>query len=356
MIDQTRKVAESLRALGAIWFTEVLREGGHAQAAVTAISMEPMAFSGAVADMARVRLSYDGEGAPGPASVIAKIRGSDERRRGMDAVMGLFEREARFYSELAGRVPVRTPRCYHAGDGTTTPLLLEDLADLRIGDQMQGLSLPDAERLMDVLGDLHAAFWDAPSAQADWLASPATGAYAELIVQLVGSGIATLRERYRGRVPEEVLAAVAELAPRWGEVLERCAEGPQTIAHNDCRLDNLFFDRDGDPVFVDWQIIARTRGTQDVGNLLAGSMDARDLSECWQPLLRRYHARLCANGVRHYSWSDCREHYRQNILYPLGAGIALLGHLDIGDSRGLGDAIVLRALRHCAELDAFSSV
>ena len=97
-------------------------------------------------------------------------------------------------------------------------------------------------------------------------------------------------------------------------------------------------------------------GTQDVGNLLAGSMDVEDLRASWEPLLRRYHDRLCGQGVRDYTWGECVRHYRQNILYPLGAGIALLGHLDIGDDRGLGDAIVLRALTHTADLDSLAAV
>jgi hypothetical protein len=348
-------VAASLLALEPAWFTAILREGGHAEAAVTKVRAAPMAFSGAVADMARLHLEY-GSGRSGPATLVAKIRGTDSVRLGMDAAMGLYEREARLYRELAPRLPVRTPRCYHAGDGTTTPLLLEDLGGLRMGDQVSGLSPADAGQAMDALADLHAAFWESPPADARWLAAPAGGLYAEMIVQLVGSGFAALRQRFSGRVDARVLDAVAALAPRWGEVLRACAEGPATVAHNDCRLDNLFFDGAGAPVFVDWQVAARTRGTQDVGNLLAGSMDAELLAEHWLPLLRRYHRRLLGNGVRHYSFDDCRAHYRQNILYPLGAGIALLGHLDIGDSRGLGEAIVLRALRHGAELQAFTSV
>lgn len=345
-----------LKGLDAAWFTEILRAGEYPQSTVTQAVMEPLAFTGAVADLARFRLEYAPDSASGPASVIAKIRGSDERRVGMDAVMGLYPREARFYAELADHVPLRTPRCYYIGDGSNTPLLLEDLKDLRIGDQVAGLTPADAEKLMDALADLHAAYWGSSQIEADWLASPATGPFAEMIVQLVGSGMETLRERYRGRVEAGILDAVSALAPRWGEVLTRCADGPQTLAHNDCRLDNIFFDHDGTPVFFDWQIVARTRGTQDVGNLLAGSMNSDDLSRHWQTLLRRYHARLCANGVTGYGWDDCLQHYRQNILYPLGAGIALLGHLDIGDNRGLGDAIILRALHHGAELDAFSSI
>jgi aminoglycoside phosphotransferase (APT) family kinase protein len=216
---------------------------------------------------------------------------------------------------------------------------------------MQGLSVPDAERTMDALGDLHAAFWNAPELDLAWIAQPADGVYAAMIVQLVASGVETLRERYAGRVPDTVLDGVGDVAPRWGDVLRRCAEGPKTLVHNDCRLDNVFFDGDGGPVFVDWQVVARTRGTQDVANLLAGSMNVEDLRGNWERLLRRYHDRLRLGGIGDYAWEDCVRHYRQNILYPLGAGIALLGQLDIGDDRRLGDAIVLRALNHVADLD-----
>jgi hypothetical protein len=344
-------VAQSLAALDARWFTDVLREGGHATATVVTAHPEPMAFRGAVGEMARIRLEYDDSGDPGPASVIAKTRGTSEVQAGMDTAMGLYERESRFYAELGDRVPVGTPHVFHIGDGVETPLLMEDLGGLRVGDQMQGLSVPDAERTMDALGDLHAAFWNAPELDLAWIAQPADGVYAAMIVQLVASGVETLRERYAGRVPDTVLDGVGDVAPRWGDVLRRCAEGPKTLVHNDCRLDNVFFDGDGGPVFVDWQVVARTRGTQDVANLLAGSMNVEDLRGNWERLLRRYHDRLRLGGIGDYAWEDCVRHYRQNILYPLGAGIALLGQLDIGDDRRLGDAIVLRALNHVADLD-----
>lgn len=351
-----KPVAARLQALDTRWFTQVLREGQHASAGVDAVSVEPMSFTGAAADMARIRLRYDSKGTPGPASLIAKIRGESANLQAMDAAMGLYAREARLYTEFAPQLPVRTPRCYHAGDGTEKPLLLEDLGGLRAGDQMIGLTLSEARKLMDALADLHARFWEQPEAAVDWLVQPATGVYAGMVVHLVGSGAEALGKRYRGQVKNEVLDAAVKLCARWGDVLKASTEGPQTLVHNDSRLDNFFFDRDDTPIFVDWQIPARSRGTQDVANLLAGSMNTPELSEYWQSLLRRYHDRLLGNGVRHYSFDDARGHYRQNILYPLGAGIALLGHLDIGDNRGLGDAINLRALQHCGELESFASV
>lgn len=356
IVQADKRVAASLRALDAAWFTDVLRAGGHATAAVATVTIEPLTFTGAASDMARVRLRYEGGGASGPASLIAKIRGAEGTPAAMDAVMGLYAREARFYTAFASRVPLRTPRCFHVGDGTVKPLLLEDLAGFRAGDQMVGLTPSEARKTMDALGDLHARFWEQPEADADWLVSPATGVYADMVVHLVGSGFDTLRRRYQGRVPDAVLDAAGRLSTRWRDVLTATTQGPQTFVHNDTRQDNLFFDTDDTPIFVDWQNPARSRGTQDVANLLAGSMNTPELSAHWEALLRRYHDRLVGNGVRHYSFEDCRGHYRQNILYPLGAGIALLGSLDIGDNRGLGDAINLRALRHCAELDAFASV
>jgi aminoglycoside phosphotransferase (APT) family kinase protein len=270
--------------------------------------------------------------------------------------MGLFEREAHFYATVAAEVPVRTPHGWYIGDGDTTPLLLEDLGDLRMGDQMDGMTLADAEATVTALADLHAAFWESDRLAEPWLASPAEGVFAAMIGQLVASGAPTLAERYGDQVPAEVMAAIIDRAPAWTELLTRLAEGPQTLVHNDARLDNLFFGPDGAPCLIDWQLVARTRGTQDIGNLLAGSMEGDELSAHWEHLLRRYHDRLVEGGVSGYSYDQCLEHYRQSILFPLGAGMALLGAMDIGDGRGLGDRIVTRCLRHITELESFKAL
>lgn len=343
-------VAPSLSALGPEWYAEVLG------AEVSGVTVEPVAFTGATTDMARIALEY-ADGADGPATLIAKITGTDEVQAGMDAAMGLFAREGRFYETFADKVPLRAPRCHHVGDGSSTPLLLEDLAGLRMGDQMVGLAVDDAERIIDAVAQMHARYWDSPEVEQDWLVSPAEGTYAAMVTQLVSSGAPALQEQFAGRAPEGVLDAVVERAPDWtATVLAPGAEGPHTLVHNDCRLDNIFFAEDGEPVLIDWQALARTRGTQDIANLLAQSMDSVHLSANWEPLLRRYHERLVEHGVEDYSWEQCLTHYRQNVPYALGAGMALMGAMDIGDGRGLGEAITLRSLGHIADVDAFAAL
>jgi hypothetical protein len=342
-------VSPALAELPAEWFAEALG------LPVASVEITPVDFTGATTDLARVQLTYDGN-ARGPASVIAKITGRDELRAAMDAAMGLFAREAQFYEAFAHELPVRSPRCFHIGDGRTTPLLLEDLAELRMGDQIAGVTVEDAERIIDALAALHARYWESEALDQDWLLDPAGSQFAGMVAQLVASGRDALRDRFEGRVPAPTLRAVLEHASDWQSVLARGTEGPRTVAHYDARLDNIFFVPDGTPVFIDWQAVASARGTHDVALLLTQSMDMPVLREHWESLLRRYHTHLLEAGVSGYGWDECRRHYRQNVLYSIGAGMALLGAMDIGDGRGLGDVIVTRALHHAHDVEAFEAL
>jgi hypothetical protein len=85
-------------------------------------------------------------------------------------------------------------------------------------------------------------------------------------------------------------------------------------------------------------------------------MNSEPLATDWERLLRRYHDRLRAQGVSGYSFDQCVEHYRQSITYAVGAGMALIGDMDIGDDRELGDRILVRCLRHIGELDSFATL
>jgi hypothetical protein len=344
-------VATALSSLDETWLDEVLDAGG----TITAIAAEPLAFTGATTDLARIRITY--AGAPsGPTSVIAKIRGISEVQQQMDLALGLYEREARFYAELAAAVPVNSPHCFHVGNGDTTPLLLEDLDGLRMGDQLAGLSVAEAETLMGTLAALHTAHWESRVLEAPWLLRHDIGAFPSLVGMLVGSGAPALEKQFGDRTPEPVLRGVLSLCARWGDLIVVNATGPHTLVHNDCRLDNIFFAPDGTPTLIDWQIVSRTRGAQDVANLLAGSMRADDLSAHWERLLRLYHGSLRLHGVTGYSLDELIDHYRANVFYPLGAGLALLGAMAIGDARSLGEEIVARCLRHIEEIDALSVV
>ena len=342
------------------WLTGVLGSAGVADGAVRHIERQPLQVASAAGDLARLSLTYEPEGARGPVTVIAKAPGGSETQQAMNAALGLFARERFVYAELAGALTVRLPPCYHPGDeDRREPMLLGDLRELRMGDQVRGLDSGDAERLVDALARLHATFWEVdPPGGGGRLVSWTDPGIGAMLTQLVTSGVGALRQQYTGRVGPGVIARIEELAPDWSKVLQRCAEGPQTLVHNDFRLDNVFFEADGEPVVIDWQLAGRCRGTQDLAYLLSGSMATEKLRGCWEELVQRYHARLVAHGVRGYGLDECRYHYRQSVVYAVAPGIAMLGQMRLagGDDRGLADALVLRTLTHAQDIDAFATL
>jgi len=339
------------------WLTAQLGAGGHLDPgdAVATIALEALTFVGATSDMARARITYRATASRGPSSLIVKIRGRDEVRRQIDATLQLFARETHVYRDVAAQLPIRTPRAFAFGDGDATPLMLEDLGHMRTGDQTQELAVEDAERCVDALADLHAAFWDTASLSDPRLMRPHSPPYTAMTAQLMASGVARARAQFAGDFPAAVLEALPEHPDDWSALLSQLEDGPLTLIQNDCRADNLFFTSEGAPVFVDWQLAAAARGSQDLANLLAGSLAPKDLSVRSHELLMRYHARLRAGGVTTYSFDELLHHYRQSVLWPLGQGLALLGALSDGDSRGVGQRIVRRALGHAVELDTFAA-
>ena len=81
-----------------------------------------------------------------------------------------------------------------------------------------------------------------------------------------------------------------------------------------------------------------TRTVRDNARVLAAiaGHDPNDSTTSEKPV-PDYEAAL-EGGVSGYSYDQCVEHYRQSVGYPLGAGMALIGAMDIGDGRGLGGA------------------
>jgi hypothetical protein len=124
------------------WLTAALRSGGALNAArIVEIAAETIGEGvGFVGDIARLRLSYDEQEACAPATIIAKLPTMEPRRRMMGAAARFFEREIRFYRDIAPGIDVRTPRCHYGasspGDGRHV-LLLEDLAPAEPGDQLR---------------------------------------------------------------------------------------------------------------------------------------------------------------------------------------------------------------------------
>lgn len=347
------------------WLTTVLRDCGAlgGDGAVEAVtSTEISAGVGFIGVVARLALTCTGQADGVPASLVAKLPSPDPGSRMIGAAFGLYERESRFYGDIAATCGMPTPRVYFTGydpAAASVCILLEDLTGGSFGDQVVGATLSDAEVAIDALASLHARWWQSPEfASHAWLKNGLEN-FRQPIALMYESSWRPALDRFGYLFPQELIDMAPTLLPRALKGMDLIAAAPETLTHGDYRQDNLFYGSDGErPLVVcDWQGPARSPGVLDLAYYVVGSLptDTRRAHE--QDILRRYHAGLEEGGVRDYSFERLFQDYRQYFAgIPAAGGMVLLAALPDGNERGrlMLETTIARFLVATEDLDALS--
>ena len=91
-------------------------------------------------------------------SVVLKVAATDPVSRQTGLALGLYEREVRFYHDIAPRLGGPIAPCYHAAIDTSTgvfDLLLGDAGPAVVGDEIAGATTEQAYLAVTELGRLH---------------------------------------------------------------------------------------------------------------------------------------------------------------------------------------------------------
>ncbi len=362
MPDQT--IPTGPQDLTAEWLTEALRRGGAIRsAAVASIEKEPLGEgAGFMSQLARIKLLYDREEPGAPESLIAKVPSNIPENRAVADAFHFYERELRFYEQIAGEVELRTPRCYYRAmdiEADRYILLLEDMAPAIVGDQLTGCALPAAELAITSLAKFHATWLEHPRlSDLDWMPAIDVPWYTQAVLDSYAQTWPQFLDRFGDKLSSQMVATGERLSEKAGQIMEEMAGPPRTIIHGDFRLDNLFFGtEDGKPMLAvaDWQIASRGRGVFDIAYFMAGGVpsDLRRVSE--MRLLEDYHRILTANGTSAgYTFDECLRDYRKSVLFCLVYPVIGGGSVDMANERGvaLWDSWLERNVAAIEELDA----
>jgi hypothetical protein len=340
---KTMKIPGGPQEITPEWLTDALRETGVVSGArVTRADVNVVGEgSGFIGQLARVALAYDRPQPGAPASLIAKFPGASEGGRQIGNLFRFYEREIRFYEEIAEKIELRTPRRYYSAmdvERGEYVLLLEDLHPARVGDQTAGCTVGEAELAVRELAKFHASWWEHPTLSGmDWMLM-----INDVVHQSAQQSYADAWQPFIDNFGQDLPADFLELAEEVGRnvinLQHALAEKPWTIVHGDYRLDNLFFGSEhGGPEFAvaDWQITSRGRGIFDLAYLVIGGLEPATRKAHELDLLRMYHEILLARGVRGYEWEQCLREYRMSALYVLVYVVISLGTLDFANERGL---------------------
>ncbi|OCB17283.1 hypothetical protein A5644_22845 [Mycobacterium intracellulare subsp. yongonense] len=166
MHAETEHVIETPSDLTASWLAAVIGTGPIADFSVERIG------TGQMSECYRIRLNY-AQADGGPESVVLKVAATDPVSRQTGLALGLYEREVRFYGDIAPRLGGPIAPCYHAAVDTSTgvfDLLLGDAGPAVVGDEIAGATIEQARLGAVELGRLHGPLLgDVSLAEAPWL-------------------------------------------------------------------------------------------------------------------------------------------------------------------------------------------
>ena len=146
--------------LTAEWLTASLRETGTISDGTTVTSFDSGTIGegeGLLGQLARVKLGYEGATGGEPKTLIAKFPSEVEGNRDLANLFHFYEREVRFYEDIAEEVELRTPKRYFShGDDQRGVfiLLMEDMEPRRVGHQAAGFPRGGAGLTGKVVGGL----------------------------------------------------------------------------------------------------------------------------------------------------------------------------------------------------------
>jgi len=349
--------------LTADWLTWALRETDTiGNCSVRSFEYEVIGEGvGLLGQLARVRLQYDKPEAGAPASLVGKFPAAVRENRDLANLFRFYEREVRFYEQIADEVELRTPRRYfsHFDDETNDfVLLMEDLSAARCGNQVAGCARQEAAVTVLNMAPFHATWWNkVDTSRLDWIPY-GNDPINYFVESSYNDGWENFARNFGHRLSPRAMAIAERLKTKIIAIENAFASPPRTIVHGDLRYDNLFFGADGEMAVCDWQIVLRARGPYDVAYFLSQSVNPADRRAIEMDILHRYHEKLLECGVAGYSFDQCSDDYRTSAMFCLVYPVVAGGNLDLANERGaeLVTALLDRSVATILDLDCDETI
>lgn len=289
-----------------------------------------------------------------PSSFVLKMLSKSEFRD-LNYELGAYEREIRFYKQLAGKLPIRLPKIYCSQFSADSNLILmEDLSYLTEGDLVQGMSYKQILLTLEELAKVHSTYWE--NAKLDsfkWLPNNNNlhinyadnwESFKKLCGDFINSDSLQIGERLNLHIS-------------W--LMKEIESGPRTLVHDDMKADNLLFNDQGatdEVVILDWQFVVKSLGAIDVARLIGGSMTPKEREGTEYELLRVWYEKLIDEGVTNYSWEEAQRDFKLGALSCLTFPIHFHKGIVRAEGRALEYVIAMysRLFSHVVEIEADS--
>ncbi len=340
------------------WMNYAFSEGGVCKSgAIHNIDVQPLGphVKGLLSSICKVNISYKTKTQNLPESVVIKFPPERDENRSFGSNWGVYEREIRFYRELAKRSPIRVPKCYFTvldDSNNNFLLMLEDAGDWIPGDQINGLTINQTKSAVVAIAKSHGYWWDSKELENfKWMPKENR------------SPLSAFRDNWNDfklehyEVLSELDIAAGDLIAKSGQRIHDLSKiSPRTIIHYDFRADNMMFNKQDEILVVDWQTALRSLGAFDVVRAVCGSHHGVLEENHHREFLNLWYEGLCNSGVRGYPIDEAWRDYQIGIILSSYVPVAAHHFLSHEGSRGRSvlQAMIKRifhALHECKALE-----
>jgi hypothetical protein len=343
--NSTLYIPTSLTGVNRQWLASALRVD---QALINDVTItSPTTQRGYGGDIGFVSIDWEPSAATValPNHLVVKLMPSHPAAAALVRQVRSFEREAKFYAELAASLPIRAPRAYYAnwqsGSGDAV-LLLEDCRHLQSFTFAAPPPLAVLEQIVDTAVRLHVHWWGHETLLLEQEAVLTTNSviWQQWAKQMsvdwalfLGSPLASYLPPGSRSLCERLSTNIEALMTRHWPTRHL------TLCHMDLHTQNIFYDaaRPDDPIVVfDWDGCHLGCGAHDMAYFLALlPISLRRGVE--RHLLLRYHDGLINAGIVDYAYAEFLVDYHFGSLFNTFL-IPMLLSLDVDDEASLAVA------------------
>jgi hypothetical protein len=343
MTPHTDDVVERPADLTAAWLTAAI-----GARAIADFSTERIG-TGQMSECYRIQLHYADSAAEAdrPDSVVLKVAATDPMSRQTGMTLGLYEREVRFYRDIAPRLHGPVAPCYHHAfdmSSGTFDVLLGDANPAVVGDEIRGATMAQAHTAVTELGRLQGPLLGDPTlADASWLNRDAPINQALITALFTG-----FVDRYGDQISPRHRLVCERLVGGFDGYLAAEATEDRIfgLVHGDYRLDNMLFGAEGAQrplTVVDWQTVTWGPAMTDLSYFLGCALPVDDRREHYDALLNGYLRALGTDAA--ISLAEVREGVRRQSFF--GVMMAIVSSMLV-ERTERGDAMFTTMLqRHC---------
>jgi aminoglycoside/choline kinase family phosphotransferase len=287
-----------------------------------------------------------------PATLVVKLPSCIKEGMEFADSAHAYEREIRFYREVAPRTSIRVPRIFATIMDPTQHayiLVMEDLKDLIAGDQVQGMSRAQIMSAVRTIAPLHAAWWNGDQRKnLPWV--PCVEHQLEMLhlcPDKIRQAWPHFLEAFGDLLQPDARALGDRIIRQIEAILAKFVRGTRTLVHFDYRADNLFIDEASEQapiVGLDWQLAMWGLGAYDIARLAGGSILPAERGGHHDEIVNCWHDGLLTGGVTDYSIDAAWHDYRVCTIVAMLNPVLFYYMFKTGGPRGtaLGEAMTTR--------------